>query len=1167
MSEEQINKSHRKPHSGKKAQRKKSKNAEKNNPKAFTNASGKNANKHARRKQDLVQKKLHVPLIDWTPELTPPPGIVAVVGPRNSGKSTLIRSLVKRYTKQTMSEILGPITLVAGKLKRLTFIECHNDLNSMIDLAKIADVVILLIDANFGFELDTFEFLNLLQAHGFPKVMGVLTHLDKLKSRQHVSQQKKVLKQRFATEIHQGAKLFQFSGVIRGQYPKMEVLHFSRYLSAMKYRPLIWKNTHPYLLADRLEDITDPHQVHSHPTLDRQVALYGYLRGTPLKPQSKVHVPGVGDFNVADIQPLPDPCPLPHDQPKKSMSQTLRRIHAPMSEVNGIMYDKDAVYIHVPGHFTQREEADPHLFGEGEKMVLDLQKVQQTVPEKFNETSFQMFEGSQPSLSQGQPTPSSSVTSSSVDSEEGENTNIEDEDDEEEVDSEDEKTLLSDSDNEEHNDLESDPEVPSFPATHASNVVENAIEDEYAYMHPSRRRPLLPLEPLPKEELVFQEDDCLSDSLEPTSMKSMLPPTSLNDVDKVEFKFSFQSMPKKKNLMELVYQEPQDSSNDAQKDFSNFINPLKRKEEEEPEEDEEDFFVMKSKSISTFDATRASITTLDLSKWKDESIRATLKNRFITGNLDDEDSTNETAEGSEKDLSFKNEYNNDEEEEEEEKDATDGEEGEKDETLKSTILTEEQQLEQKRVQLKKKFDAEYDGHDFSERGKDEESNDLTEKEEETYYAKMKAQFQKQVKEAKQEFKEDPSTEAHVLGHSAGTFVRLVLKNVPYEYVAHFNPRYPIVVGGLLPMEDQLGFLQLRLKKHRWYPHLLKSNDPLILSLGWRRFQTLPIYSINDRIRNRMLKYTPHHMHCLASCYGPMAAPNTGVCAFQTLNVDKRTFCIAASGVVVDLNQSLPLVKKLKLVGTPAQIYKNTAYIQNMFTSALEVAKFEGASLRTVSGIRGQVKKAVIQSAGTFRATFEDRILPSDLVFLKAWYPVHPKPYYNPVTSLISKSKTAWQGMRLTNTLRYEQGINIPSKNDSVYVPISRSAAAQASKLTPLVVPPKLVAALPFKSKPKVLSKKKSKASGYLVQRQRAVVLEPKEQKVANLLLRVKTMKKHHDTKLKEKKDSERTMYLEKKQKLQAETLEKKKEKTKLFFKKLGQEEKKKRKTKNENEKE
>ena len=79
--------------------------------------------------------------------------------------------------------------------------------------------------------------------------------------------------------------------------------------------------------------------------------------------------------------------------------------------------------------------------------------------------------------------------------------------------------------------------------------------------------------------------------------------------------------------------------------------------------------------------------------------------------------------------------------------------------------------------------------------------------------------------------------------------------------------------------------------------------------------------------------------------------------------------------------------------------KHTAFVKGMFNSSIEVSSYVGAQIRTVSGIRGQIKKAIREGGdGTFRATFEDKINMSDLIFCKAWYKIILERFYNPILS-------------------------------------------------------------------------------------------------------------------------------------------------------------------------
>lgn len=112
-------------------------------------------------------------------------------------------------------------------------------------------------------------------------------------------------------------------------------------------------------------------------------------------------------------------------------------------------------------------------------------------------------------------------------------------------------------------------------------------------------------------------------------------------------------------------------------------------------------------------------------------------------------------------------------------------------------------------------------------------------------------------------------------------MRIVIKAVPVEFVENFDPKIPVIMGGLLPQEMNVGLIRCRVKRHRWHKRILKSNDPLIFSVGWRRYQSIPVFSLEDvNGRERYLKYTPEHMHCHCVFYGPLVPPNTGILAYQ-----------------------------------------------------------------------------------------------------------------------------------------------------------------------------------------------------------------------------------------------------------------------------------------------
>lgn len=1090
------------------------------NPKAFSFANPGRLAKSAARSHDIKEKRLHVPQVDRIPD-EPPPRLVTIVGPPGVGKTTLLKSLVKRYTKETLSEPQGPITVVTSKRQRLTFVECPNELEAMVDMSKVADIVLLMIDGNFGFEMETMEFLNILAASGMPgNVFGILTHLDLFRKPQTLKDAKKRLKNRFWSELYQGAHLFYLSGVINGRYPDREIHNLSRFISVMKNpRPLIWRNSHPYTIIDSFRDITHPTKIEEDPKCDRTVVLSGYLRGTNFAAQGqRVHIPGLGDFTISTMEELADPCPTPYmDQAiakatgktgRRRLDEKEKRLHAPMSDKSGLKIDGDAIYITRAKGFTFDKDADVEERGEGEGLIIGLQGERRLLGE----------------TDEGIPLFNDSVGIKNV-AEEEENGRkqqrsarfVERHDESDNEGPIDDEGFVSGDDP----DSDDEAEITEDKLGKAFKKSDDVVEGDIAFADSDSDLGSISGEDLSDDD----EDDEFSDDEEGASEWKQ------NIVEKARKLHGQTRSYRTADLAKLMYDESLTPAEVLQK----WRGEVDEAEENiEASDDEDTFFKKSGRDTNDEHYHDGAIPILDYdeleAKWSVEDNIEALRRRFATANLLKEKTGDGSEDGSEED------EDEDDEGDGEFQDLETGEEHKPDD-----IEAEREKNARRKEELKLRFEEEdREGFANDKANARREGGEEEEFGEDDWYDEQKAQIQKQLNINKSEFEIlDSNQRINVEGFRAGMYAKLVLESVPSEFVTSFNPRIPIIIGGLSATEDRFGYVQVRIKRHRWHKKILKTSDPLIISLGWRRFQTLPIYSISDnRIRNRMLKYTPEHMHCFGTFYGPLAAPGTGFSAYTSFSAKTPGFRIAATGTVLDVDEAPEIVKKLKLTGTPVKIFKNTAFIKEMFTSALEIARFEGASIKTVSGVRGQIKKALAKPEGQFRATFEDKILMSDIVFLRAWYPVKPKRFYNPVTNLIG-----WEGMRLTGEVRRDQGIATPQQKNSLYKPIER----QTRHFNPLRVPRALAAELPFKSQ--ITQMKKQGKETYM--QKRAVVLGGEEKRARDLMQKIMTIRTEKVRLRREKKEEKRVVYRKKVEENAEKRGEREKKEAKDYWRKEG----------------
>lgn len=1163
---QQSNKSHKARQSGSKQLKKDEHRKKKlgidlqpnrgNNPKAFAGRSaGSHKSRQAMKSFEKRENILHVPAADKTFRdlLHEPPMLVAVVGPPNCGKTTLIRSLAKFYCNRNIQNLQGPITVVAGKARRITFMECPNTPSAMCDISKIADLVLLMVDGDFGFEMETFEFLSISQVHGFPKTIGVVSHLDQLRNNKALKKRKKFLRHRFWHEVAAGAKLICLSPMQQGLYRQTDILKLHRLLVCVEPKVQAWRNTHSCVFVDRFEDITDSDKLAEDANANRTLAFYGYVRGHPLKANEKVHIAGYGDVEIAHLSRQVDPCePVANagasqGHKMRSLSQKQKRIYAPYCDVGGIAFDEDAIYVH-----EDPDRQNVERTGAGLEMLRELQRVkavdsrERELPtvrrpvEFVNEDTYEI-----------------AIDPKHVQRRADLSDDSDEDGDEDDSDSDAMPDLADYGNAEDDEDGDDDQDAAAaadLGGVDLSSMLRPRLMDEPDAVRVSKLTydwagSAATLMAAAKNFFVTGEwtedegglkkrrrgkagddDDDDSDddegveggangadpygekgyeSLSSDDEAAMYggangdedeEPADVDDEDDEDGGEDFDGLGEGIDFADLP--RPSTSSGAGARRKKAGPGPSdkrKRLERAGASSDDESgaddggvqldaeadelvrHFIgrkIAAKAAGAASSSAAGPTDddeFDFTKLQDDLARG-------NGSDDDDDKKGARKRGK----GGKRGAKGDDGDDEGEKAADVDDDAPLDGTQQLTA--EQEEYMKKKLAKKKAFDLGYDVKG----GK----NTTT-----AYYQHL----QSEVEEKKQKLDKtlemmgnDVDKKIQMVGFFSGLYVRVVVHDIPVEFVRNFDPKVPLFLGGLNAGEDQLQIVNAKIKKHRWFPRILKAQDPVIISIGWRRIQTQPLYAAEDpNGRVRYLKYTPEHMHCVASFYGPVTPPNTGFVVIPAQNVKSPFFRLPATGFTVSNDAISNIVKKLKITGFPQQIKKTTAFIKGMFNSDIEAAKFVGAKIKSASGLRGMIKKVIKGKSGLVRCTFEDKLLMSDIVFIRSWKPVDPPRYCACVQNLLDP---AWIGMRTMAQLRRDYNVPIPQNRDSEYKEITRRAPKDLGDEAPKVLMSRnLKMNLPFDMKEEFIPLQRAKEIEERVTAATTVAPEPRQMRKQALL--------------------------------------------------------------------
>ncbi|XP_012945845.1 pre-rRNA-processing protein TSR1 homolog [Aplysia californica] len=232
----------------------------------------------------------------------------------------------------------------------------------------------------------------------------------------------------------------------------------------------------------------------------------------------------------------------------------------------------------------------------------------------------------------------------------------------------------------------------------------------------------------------------------------------------------------------------------------------------------------------------------------------------------------------------------------------------------------------------------------------------------------------------------------------GNYITVYIKNVPRTFYGDLDQMTPVTFYGLFANEQKMTLLNVQIARAPGFSAPVKSKEPMVFQVGFRRFSASPIFSEHSyQNKFKMERFLPKNGFIVASMYAPIMFAPAPVLVFRENALER--FDLVAKGSLLPLDTDRIVIKRVVLSGVPFKINKKSVVVRYMFFNREDIEFYKPIELRTKHGKRGHIKQA-LGTHGHMKCTFNSQLKSEDTVLMHLYKRVFPKWSYDPQVPIL-----------------------------------------------------------------------------------------------------------------------------------------------------------------------